>query len=99
MLIPATSEMLARTLPLVEIPVASTSALPPALPGLVSSLRPIKRLTNQLADEATLLSRFTYKNKNQHKGNGWWRRVVQVDRTVQRLVGELGDLLSQFRVE
>ncbi len=91
--------MLARTLSKVEVPTASTSALPPALPGLVSSLRPIKRLANQLADEGTLLSRFTYKNKNQHKGNGWWRRVVEVDRVVQRVVGELGELLGQFGVE
>lgn len=91
--------MLARSLPKVDLPTPSTSTLPPALPGLVSSLRPIKRLANQLADEANLLSRFTYKNKNQHKGNGWWRRVVQVDRVIHRLVGELGDLLDQFGVE
>ena len=91
--------MLARTFPEVGVPTASTSALPPALPGLVSSLRPIKRLASQLADEAALLSRFTYKNKNQHKGNGWWRRVVEVDRIVQRLVRELGGLLDLFGVE
>lgn len=81
------------------IPIASTSASGPTLPGLVSSLRPIKRLGNQLKDEATLLSRFTYKNKNQHKGNGWWRRVVEVDRVIHRLVAEVGELLDQFGIQ
>lgn len=89
--------MITRTQSISALP--SSSGPPPALPGLVSSLRPIKRLTNQLSDEATLLKRFTYKNKNQHKGCGWWRRLVEVDRVIDRLVPEVGQLLAQFEVE
>ncbi|KAL8292702.1 hypothetical protein RQP46_001314 [Phenoliferia psychrophenolica] len=67
-----------------------------ALPGLVSSLRPLKRLSTNLGEEAALLRRFTYKNKNQHKGCGWWRRIVEVDRAVERVTGEVGGLLGEF---
>lgn len=68
-------------------------------PGLLAALRPIRRLAAQVADEATLLHRFTYKNKNQHKGCGWWRKVVEADRVVGRLGPELDGLLAEFGVE
>ena len=68
----------------------------PALPGLVSSLRPLKRLSTNVSEEAALLRRFTYKNKNQHKGCGWWRRVVEVDRAVGRVTAEVDGLLGEF---
>lgn len=73
-------------------------AATPALPGLLSSLRPLKRLSTNVADEAALLRRFTYKNKNQHKGCGWWRRIVEVDRAVGRVHAELGGLLGEFGI-
>ncbi|GAA5887004.1 hypothetical protein JCM5296_005221 [Sporobolomyces johnsonii] len=79
----------------VQLP-APSSAAPPSFPGLVSSLRPIKRISSQLATEATLLHRFSYKNKNQHKGAGWWRKVVEVDRVVARTLVELEAFLREF---
>lgn len=83
-------------------PVASSEAstsTAPSFPGLVSSLRPLKRLSTQLADEASLLRRFSYKNKNQHKGCGWWRKVVEVDRVLERVGTELDGLLGEFGME
>ncbi|GAA6056144.1 hypothetical protein JCM3770_006016 [Rhodotorula araucariae] len=68
----------------------------PSFPGLVSSLRPIRRLAAQLADEAALLRRFTYKHKNQHKGHGWWKRVVEIDRSAARALDELDAWLAGF---
>ncbi|GAA5925185.1 hypothetical protein JCM1841_004677 [Sporobolomyces salmonicolor] len=79
----------------VQLP-APSSAAPPSFPGLVSSLRPIKRLSSQLATEATLLHRFSYKNKNQHKGAGWWRKVIEADRVVARTLVELEGFLREF---
>ncbi|BGP31844.1 hypothetical protein JCM10296v2_003621 [Rhodotorula toruloides] len=78
-----------------NLPEPSSSA-PPAFPGLVSSLRPIRRTTLQLADEAALLRRFTYKHKNQHKGQRWWKRIVEVDRAASRAVDELQGWLGVF---
>ncbi|GAA5825709.1 hypothetical protein JCM11251_000344 [Rhodosporidiobolus azoricus] len=75
------------------------STAPPAFPGLVSSLRPLKRIASQVRDESALLRRFTYKNKNQFKGTGWWRKLVEVDRVTARAVGELGGLLGEFGIE
>ncbi|KAK4705289.1 hypothetical protein P7C70_g919, partial [Phenoliferia sp. Uapishka_3] len=75
-------------------PTPSTAT--PLLPGLISSLRPLKRLSTNLSEEAALLRRFTYKNKNQHKGCGWWKRIVEVDRAVERVGAELGGLLAEF---
>ncbi|BGP47903.1 hypothetical protein JCM10450v2_003768 [Rhodotorula kratochvilovae] len=82
----------AASLDLPSLPYAG----PPSFPGLVSSLRPIKRLAAQLADEAALLRRFTYKHKNQHKGHGWWKRVVEIDRTAARAFDELHGWLGGF---
>lgn len=80
-------------------PLASSSTSSPIpLPGLISSLKPIKRLTSQLAEESLLLRRFTYKNKNQHKANGWWRKIVEVDRVMSRLGDELDGVLGGFGV-
>lgn len=68
-----------------------------ALPGLLSSLRPLHQFTHQIQQESTLLRRFTYKNKNQHKGCGWWRSgIVQVDRVMERVVTELQGLGNEF---
>lgn len=78
-----------------DLPEPSSSA-PPAFPGLVSALRPIRRTTLQLADEAALLRRFTYKHKNQHKGQRWWKRIVEVDRAASRAVDELKGWLGVF---
>lgn len=75
------------------------STEPLKLPGLVSALRPIKRGSSQLTEEAALLRRFTYKNKNQHKGCGWWRKIVEVDRVVERVGTELQALLGEFGIE
>ena len=70
-----------------------------SFPGLLAALRPIRRISTQLADEAVLLRRFTYKNKNQHKGCGWWRKIVEVDRLTSRTKDELEGLLLQFGAE
>ncbi|GAA5850168.1 hypothetical protein JCM9279_003556 [Rhodotorula babjevae] len=89
--------MLQRKLPPLNLELAlDPAAPPPAFPGLVSSLRPLKRLAAQLADEHALLSRFTYKHKNQHKGTGWWRRVVHVDRATARALAEVDAWLATF---
>ena len=89
--------MLPRQLPAPKLELAvDPAAPPPAFPGLVSSLRPLKRIATQLADEHALLSRFTYKHKNQHKGTGWWRRVVQVDRATARALQEVDAWLAGF---
>lgn len=69
---------------------------PLALPGLISSLRPIRRNAAQLADEAALLRRFMYKHKNQHKGQRWWKRIVEVDRCASRALEELSRWLAGF---
>ncbi|GAA5928663.1 uncharacterized protein JCM15063_003933 [Sporobolomyces koalae] len=68
----------------------------PTLPGLVSTLRPVKRLWVQLDDELNLLHRFSYKNKNQHKGAHWWKKVIHVDRTLHRTLDEVESLLAHF---
>ncbi|GAA5981916.1 hypothetical protein JCM10908_004665 [Rhodotorula pacifica] len=81
--------------PAVKLP-ASFSSIPPALPGLISSLRPIRKNTTQLADEAALLRRFMYKHKNQHKGQRWWKRIVEVDRCASRAWAELSSWLALF---
>lgn len=78
--------------------VTTPAAPAPALPGLLSSLRPLKRLLTNFGEEAALLRRFTYKNKNQHKGSGWWRRIVEVDRAVERVKAEFGGLLGEFGI-
>ncbi|KPV75351.1 uncharacterized protein RHOBADRAFT_43856 [Rhodotorula graminis WP1] len=89
--------MLHRHLPAAQLELALDPAAPtPAFPGLVSSIRPLKRIAIQLADEHSLLSRFTYKHKNQHKGTGWWRRVVHVDRAAARALAELDAWLAPF---
>ncbi|GAA6060089.1 hypothetical protein JCM10212_003050 [Sporobolomyces blumeae] len=80
----------------VELPPATG---PPAFPGLVSALRPLKRLSAQLRDESALLHRFTYKNKNQHKAATWWRKVVEADRVMSRTLGEVDTLLAHFGSE
>lgn len=72
------------------------SSTPPALPGLVSSLRPIKRSLPQLVDEQSLLRRFTYKNKNQFKGTGWWRKIIEADRCTARAVDELSGWVDEW---
>lgn len=69
------------------------------LPGLISALRPVTKLLIQLRDEASLLRRFTYKNKNQHKAQRWWNKTVEVDRVMHRLTLELGTLLANFGLE
>lgn len=79
-------------------PEQSTSTAP-VLAGLVSALRPVKRVSTQLAEESLLLRRFSYKNKNQHKGCGWWRKVIEVDRVMERLGTELEGLLGEFGFE
>ena len=71
-------------------------SVPLALPGLISSLRPIRRTAAQLADEAALLRRFMYKHKNQHKGQRWWKRIVEVDRCASRALEELSRWLAGF---
>ncbi|SCV72901.1 BQ2448_4 [Microbotryum intermedium] len=78
---------------------SSTSNSAASLPGLVSSLRPLKRSLPQLQQEGALLRRFCYKNKNQHKANVWWKRVVHVDRIIGRLTDELKSLLVAFGLE
>ncbi|SCZ99335.1 BZ3500_MvSof-1268-A1-R1_Chr3-1g05954 [Microbotryum saponariae] len=88
--------MIKRQLP-TTVPIqdstASTSLSAASLPGLVSSLRPLKRSLPQLQQEAALLRRFCYKNKNQHKANAWWKRIIHVDRVIGRLTDELKSLL------
>ncbi|GAA5928177.1 hypothetical protein JCM10213_005670 [Rhodosporidiobolus nylandii] len=84
------------TAPTLALPPATT---PPAFPGLVSSLRPVRRIATQVSDEAQLLRRFTYKNKNQFKGTGWWRKLVEVDRTTSRASDELTAWLREFGLE
>ncbi|GAA5861910.1 hypothetical protein JCM3774_001347 [Rhodotorula dairenensis] len=79
----------------VKLDPAAESA-PLALPGLISSLRPIRRMATQLADEAALLRRFMYKHKNQHKGQRWWKRIVEVDRCTSRALAELSGWLTGF---
>ena len=86
---------LARKYSQLELPVQP----PTALPGLLGAIRPIRRLSSQLTDEANLLRRFTYKNKNQHKGARWWRKIVNVDRVFSRLSEELEGLLLEFGAE
>lgn len=86
--------MLSRAPPVVRSTPTDTATL--ALPGLVSSLRPIKRISAQLEDELNLIHRFSYKNKNQHKSSAWWKKVIHVDRTVHRTLEEVQSLLSRF---
>lgn len=90
--------MILRTLPPSQPRVSTSETRPTSFPGLVSSLRPIKRVSSQLAEEATLLRRFTYKNKNQHKAQGWWKKTVEVDRITGRVTVEIGALLESFGV-
>lgn len=91
--------MLARTVSASTGLTKQASSEPLKLPGLVSALRPIKRGSSQLSEEASLLRRFTYKNKNQHKGCGWWRKIVEVDRMIERVGTELQALLGEFGIE
>ncbi|GAA5971495.1 hypothetical protein JCM3765_007006 [Sporobolomyces pararoseus] len=89
--------MLSRTPPKLKLDFEPSSTDKPlALPGLISSLRPIKRISTQLNDELNLIHRFSYKNKNQHKSSVWWKRVIHVDRTLHRTLEEVESLLSQF---
>ncbi|KAM0755065.1 hypothetical protein T439DRAFT_377444 [Meredithblackwellia eburnea MCA 4105] len=67
-----------------------------SFPGLVSALRPVRRTTATLKEELALLRRFTYKNKNQHKGSGWWKKVIEVNRCLIRTEEELDGLLGEF---
>ncbi|GAA6019060.1 hypothetical protein JCM8202_000659 [Rhodotorula sphaerocarpa] len=75
------------------------NAAPPALTGLVSALRPIRRNAAQLADEAAMLRRLIYKHKNQHKGQRWWTRITEVDRCTSRAVDELARCLAVFGMQ
>lgn len=74
----------------------SSSAKPIEYSGIVGLLKPIKRLRSQIYDEATLLRRFTYKNKNQHKGTGWWRKIIESDRIMSRVLEELDGFLLEL---
>lgn len=87
--------MIPKLQPPIHLDLPSSSS-PPALPGLVSSLRPLKRTLPQLVDEAALLRRFTYKNKNQFKGTQWWRKITEVDRTTARALDELTAALDEW---
>lgn len=90
-------QLVPRIAPAVQLDLSQpSSSAPPAFPGLVSSLRPIRRIAPQVADEAALLRRFTYKHKNQHKGQRWWKRIVEVDRAASRAVDELQAWLGVF---
>ncbi|TNY23493.1 hypothetical protein DMC30DRAFT_414178 [Rhodotorula diobovata] len=91
------SQTLSREPPKLQLDLpVDPAAPPPAFPGLVSSVRPLRRLAAQLADETALLRRFTYKHKNQHKGHGWWKRVVQVDRVANRALAEVQGWLADI---
>lgn len=87
--------MLSRRPPTISISLPASSTTP-LFPGLVSSLRPIKRLILQLSDESNLVHRFSYKNKNQHKAAKWWNKLERVDRIMHRTLNELNDLLNGF---
>lgn len=88
-----------RTLVPIRLSASDSPRSSESFPGLLAALRPIRRISSQLADEAVLLRRFTYKNKNQHKGCGWWRKIVEVDRFASRVTEELDGLLLQFGAE
>ncbi|GJN89118.1 hypothetical protein Rhopal_002092-T1 [Rhodotorula paludigena] len=80
--------------PALALPALPPAAPPPAFPGLVSSLRPLRRLAPALADECALLRRFTYKHRNQHKGHPWWKRIHNADRSASRALHELSRWLA-----
>lgn len=80
--------------PALALPALPPAAPPPAFPGLVSSLRPLRRLAPALADECALLRRFTYKHRNQHKGLPWWKRIHNADRSASRALQELSRWLA-----
>lgn len=88
-----------RTVVPIRLPASDSPRSSESFPGLLAALRPIRRISSQLADEAVLLRRFTFKNKNQHKGCGWWRKIVEVDRFASRVTEELDGLLLQFGAE
>ncbi|GAA5970904.1 hypothetical protein JCM11641_004501 [Rhodosporidiobolus odoratus] len=90
--------MLTKDCKLLSFTLPDDSA-PPAFPGLISSLRPIKRIIPQLSDEAALLRRFTYKNKNQFKGTGWWKKLVEVDRLTAKALDEFKGWLGEFGLQ
>lgn len=93
-----TAMMMRRQYSSTGTPQSPSAAARPLLPGLLSALRPVVKLTSQIKEEAQLLSRFTYKNKNQHKACGWWRAgIVQVDRVLDRAVGELEGLGNELK--
>lgn len=87
--------MLSRRPPTISISLPASSTTP-LFPGLVSSLRPIKRLILQLSDESNLVHRFSYKNKNQHKAAKWWNKLERVDRIMDRTLNELNTLSNGF---
>lgn len=69
------------------------------LPGLISSLKPIKKYFLQVKEESLILNRFTYKNKNQYKSNGWWKKLIEVDRNLNRFLIELESFLLEFGIK
>ena len=61
--------------------------------GLISAIRPITKVSAQLEKEYKLLCRFKYTNKNQHKQQAWWRRLVHVQRLTSSLLDQLNNTL------
>ncbi|KAM0787677.1 hypothetical protein ACM66B_003740 [Microbotryomycetes sp. NB124-2] len=69
---------------------------PTSAPGVVSALRPVRRALPVLGKELQLLRRLVYKNKNQHKGSHWWRKVVEVDRITSKTLAVVHSWLDLF---
>ncbi|KAI3393275.1 hypothetical protein diail_4508 [Diaporthe ilicicola] len=61
---------------------ANSSAKPPDLPALQSSL-------SRLSTAAHLLDGFVHRNKNQHRGTRWWGPFDMLRRGVRKLVPDL----------
>src|SRR6266550_2545940 len=67
------------------VPHAFHSAIDAILKDLKICSRRIHHALNTHTDELQLLHRVYYKNKNQHRGALFWRRLVEMHRYSERL--------------
>ncbi|RIA90700.1 hypothetical protein C1645_822997 [Glomus cerebriforme] len=52
---------------------------------------------NELWDEANILERLYYKNKNQHQRAGYFRKIIEVRKVLKRIKEmEINELMSEF---
>ncbi|KAM6500558.1 hypothetical protein JOM56_003572 [Amanita muscaria] len=74
-----------KQIPRTLVPQESYSSIDAVLKDLKHCLRRIHNALATHADEHQLLQRIFYKNKNQHRGALFWRRVAEMRRYSERL--------------